>query len=121
MHLKPALHQTTGSLRFQTGEDVRRFNVSSSSGGSLAPPCFCFCFCERYVRRQCQVRHLKELVFVEGLDPPPKQQCLDIRILVQVSDFGNHAEADGYSRLALHAPPVGKRVEEAISSAIFTL
>ncbi|GJC93323.1 hypothetical protein ColKHC_02149 [Colletotrichum higginsianum] len=68
-----------------------------------------------------QVDNLQQLVLVEGLDALAEQQGLDLRVLVEVADLGDHAEPNGDAGLAAGAAPAGKGVEEAVGGAVVAL
>ena len=68
--------------------------------------------------RERQVHDLEELVFGDGGDPLAFQEPFDGRVLVQVADFGDHAQAYGRGGQAEAGAVAGEGVEEGVAGEV---
>ncbi len=68
--------------------------------------------------RDGAVDDLEELVFGDGLDALAEEQGFDLGVLVQVADFGDHAEAEGGGGEGARAAVPGEEVEEVVGGAV---
>ena len=71
--------------------------------------------------REGNIHDLQEFLLVQGGDAGAAQDPLDLRVLVQVADVGDHAEADRRGRQALGAAVAGEHVEEEVAGAVVRL
>jgi len=101
--IEALLGQLADGLGLETGEQVGLLESVLLLGG------------------EGQVDDLEELLLVEGLNTLAEQQGLDLGVLVEVADLGNHTKTDGDARLAAAAAPLGEGVEETVGRAVVGL
>ncbi|TLS29971.1 hypothetical protein PpBr36_02599 [Pyricularia pennisetigena] len=70
---------------------------------------------------QGDVDHVQHLVLADGLDALAQQHGLDLGVLVQVADLGDHAEPDRGGGQTQGATVAGKHVEEVVGGAVVAL